>query len=533
MFKRAFLFLFISFSVLANEGIPRSIGALIANDDLVEIDVKSDQIKLLRIGKIPNMCQTEEFYNLDVYTDCTFFKISSNLVATAGHCIGRNIEEAKSFCQNHKIVFGLKSDLVLKKDEQGDLIINREQVIACDELAYFSPYHEFDTAILKVSNAEHIPSLEIERKDPRVSDKVFKYGHSRGVLQKYSSGEVVNKVITYPVASSELNIFMHTNLNVFSGDSGSPLFSEEGKIIGHLSGAILGHSDTYLRKRDLMDTHFCEEDKRYLDGDIGYSTYVKSNTALLGAKNFLENRDLVERFILKPNRVDLNSLLAIDENLNFISQKGHLIDLVNKAKDFDRIRAEVIQITQKRRTILNQLKTRFIPPEVETDLSVDIDSLSRPNRRRLLERALTEGRIQEVLLEYDGETELFYLLSELYRTKDNLELFKEIVKSRPHLILRGVLGFGFTPIDEIHLYIDKKPMLLTLNEEEKMDYYEHLLAIIEGLKYLKENTSHIEELKRLARDNGHPDYVSATSLDWSIFWIYQDFIKIYGINDLE
>ena len=105
----------------------------------------------------------------------------------------------------------------------------RAEVLAIDK--------EKDLALIRVYGASNLKPIPIGSsvKDIEVGDKVHAIGHPEGLMWSYTQGTVSSKRDSYKwkyeKSEHEANL-IQTQTPISSGNSGGPLFSESGKLVG-------------------------------------------------------------------------------------------------------------------------------------------------------------------------------------------------------------------------------------------------------------------------------------------------------------
>lgn len=182
--------------------------------------------ELLR-KKLPSL-SVEETYSMDSsivwkdqlsYSHCTGVVVSKDRVLTANHCL------AEVSCEDTIVVFGYHKNS--KKIESRSCAQLKNHRLDADA--------GVDYAILQLNKAVDIKPVEIQKTDIKVGSQLFVVGYPLGAWQKSSQG-IVRTVVE--------NGNLSTNLDVFSGNSGSPVFEKKsGNLVGLLIG---GESDFEL-----------------------------------------------------------------------------------------------------------------------------------------------------------------------------------------------------------------------------------------------------------------------------------------------
>jgi V8-like Glu-specific endopeptidase len=157
------------------------------------------------------VCSWERFADQMQASRCSGFLVAPDLIATAGHCIADFVE-----CTRFKWVFGYS-----QKPDGGEIFINNSDIYSCKEVIEQK---------LNETTLEDYALIRLDR--PVLNRKPLKYR---------LSGKISNKrelfVLGYPdhlplkyaddasvINNSHSNYFI-TDLDTFSGNSGSPVFN--------------------------------------------------------------------------------------------------------------------------------------------------------------------------------------------------------------------------------------------------------------------------------------------------------------------
>ena len=218
-----------------------------------------------KVGQTPahiayDICKEEKFSEQNVLGACTGFLIDENILMTAGHCISEKIE-----CENVTWVFNRLS---------GDELIHEDYVYGCEEILH--------TGINVVNNYMDFTILKLNRKVKKVKplkmnfdvitaeEPVFTIGHPFGVplviaedafvtstQSTYSSMPIPFELIEEDVFEYNIepsNYFM-ANLDVFTGNSGSPVFNNNEEVIGMISSGKedWNHQNEFCKTGRILD----------------------------------------------------------------------------------------------------------------------------------------------------------------------------------------------------------------------------------------------------------------------------------------
>ena len=188
------------------------------------------------------LCTNVKFYEQKSAPFCTAFVVSEDIIITAGHCIDDNNIDSVVF------IF----DLMLESKNDNFSIVSSEQI-----------YYPKEVLKRVYDTKNRIDYTVVELEEPVSPERVldcstnFKYklgsnnyiiGHPSGLPMKYApDGHITQRPSKY---------YFQTNLNAFSGNSGSPIFDEKtNSVIGIF---IAGESNfTYNKKDDCVQVIDC------------------------------------------------------------------------------------------------------------------------------------------------------------------------------------------------------------------------------------------------------------------------------------
>ncbi len=170
------------------------------------------------------LCKDDRFSNQLILPNCTGFLVTPDTLITAGHCVRR-----KGACRNNYWVF----DYTNKTRR-----IKKENLYRCKKIitqSYDPKEFEDDYAIVKLERkVSNRTPLQVDLSgNVKPGDKMIIIGHpTRLPLKITDNGKV----------SSVMARYFRGNLDIFEGNSGSPVFNAQtGKVIGLAVRAIHGY----------------------------------------------------------------------------------------------------------------------------------------------------------------------------------------------------------------------------------------------------------------------------------------------------
>lgn len=271
------------------------------------------------------LCSEGQKFSKDLsFSHCTATLLTEKYVVTSGHCIenfyhDRISERSNSRLKNQRIVFNVKSD---------------NQLISEDDIYSIKYVHEFvfvqgilDYAILELDRKVSFnPSIRMHKGEQAI-DSVFSMGHSEGTNLKFLGNTRNLKVRSF---------FVHSDLDAFEGDSGSPVFETN-------SGALVGIINAGPKDYVFDGTRNCFEYHRIGQG--------KALTRFIKLSKILRERTKFENFYLefhallnyhhrylrfKKGKADpILVERAREESVNFKKIDYFLGDLLHEEPNFD------------------------------------------------------------------------------------------------------------------------------------------------------------------------------------------------------
>jgi hypothetical protein len=191
-------------------------------------DVNKDFFELWADPLDGFMCKDEPFVRQgSVSYGCTGFLVGPDLLVTAGHCgvnVGEVRNSSENYCEAYTWMFDFYAHTNLKR-------VPKRNVYKCKEIIYATvigeEFVEQDFALIRLDRvAKGRRPLKLADESPVIYDRVSMLGHPMGLPMKYTSNAEVFSV------DPELSFL--TNLDAFSGNSGSPVFNTRDEVVGVL-----------------------------------------------------------------------------------------------------------------------------------------------------------------------------------------------------------------------------------------------------------------------------------------------------------
>lgn len=204
------------FSSIESQELARSVPALIPKRNVSRLPdgkYKLSGIPLESYG----ICSDEAFAEESIIANCSASFIGEDRILTAGHCL----DPDNNTCETYNVVF----DYV-----KGTDTFDPSRVYHCRKVLF----REFDETLVGIDLAIIQLDRKVTDREPieldlgqnlRLNDPLTLIGYPLGISQKV--------VETGKVTSLDIkNVSFHHDLDSFSVNSGSPIFSSQGKQVG-------------------------------------------------------------------------------------------------------------------------------------------------------------------------------------------------------------------------------------------------------------------------------------------------------------
>lgn len=210
----------------------QSIAVAVLSANHQSIDSKQIEIDLDSLEGI--FCPSEPFAgHSSLSYACTGFLVAPDLLVTAGHCasnVGETKNETGMYCEAFQWLFGYESE---KGDGLASKLFPVEDFYRCRKIIYAVREESFpfrDFALIQLDRPVKGRSpLNLAKEPVKSTEKLAMLGHPWGTpLKLTNDGEVL-------VNAMNRQQFL-TNLDAFSGNSGSPVLNEKKEVVGILIG---------------------------------------------------------------------------------------------------------------------------------------------------------------------------------------------------------------------------------------------------------------------------------------------------------
>lgn len=210
---------------IIDENIKRNsecVAIIVMHQGVIETGNGNSFIKTCKYGKLFNLCECERFreQSVVIVPHFTGFLVKDDVIALAGHSVNhRNLTSIR-------VIFGYKmiSSSVPIIELPDENIYNGKELIS-------SSCHGngADWALIKLDRKVKDRAIALfSRTESSFGQSVYAIGHPVGLPQKYSGKARVIKICN--------RTFFTATLNIYSGNSGSPVFNgDTHEVIGIVS----------------------------------------------------------------------------------------------------------------------------------------------------------------------------------------------------------------------------------------------------------------------------------------------------------
>lgn len=238
---------------------PAQASAILFQKDFIQISQNLNwPFRQFSLQQAYPLCRNERFLDQPVLGFCSGVLIDFDKVITAGHCI-----RSQQDCAHIKMTFGWSYNKSLSKT------IPANEIYSCQKiLGRRNTQRDGDYAIIQLDQpVQTAQPIKIAKNEPLFQDRVISLSYPLGLPLKSDQGFITR---------NESNLlFFETQLDTFTGSSGSGLFNIRGELVGILSsGTEDFHEDDIHR---VQTSGGCLNFKRCGIGDCRNERYFKVN----------------------------------------------------------------------------------------------------------------------------------------------------------------------------------------------------------------------------------------------------------------
>lgn len=242
-----------------------SVAILIANGAIIP-EEKTGYFSL--VDKRAGLCDGERFRNEPAVGNCTGFRVGTDLIATAGHCI-----KTQEQCDNLSFIFGFRYDSATARPNRS---IQTSRLYRCKsiERGAYNKQNSDDWRIVKVDRpiGDDVTVAKINSKgDVGVTANVTLIGHPLGLPLKITKNGVVMK--------RSDKVFV-SDIDAFGGNSGSPVFSTDSIEAGTpvVEGVLVSGEDDWVSTSPCLKTKFCRVGDKCTGESATYSSVLTKSS---------------------------------------------------------------------------------------------------------------------------------------------------------------------------------------------------------------------------------------------------------------
>lgn len=263
---------------------------LVSKGSSSKFEVKRDPV-----GKV---CQGELFEKVENLGHCTGFLVEPDLLATARHCI----EVVFGGCSDLAVVFDIKSQVASEAPKS----VPSKNIFYCKQVFY--PTDESrDLALIRLDRSKGASSLDlsVESHWESIGD-LTALGHPLGGVQKVAESGLFRSV------EGEIAV---AELDVFEGNSGSPVLANNGNVLGMIVG---GEADFE------PDESNCLRVRRCKTGTCSGERIIVADSI----KALAERADLIEQIEKTPSKLVHEETIWVNTDIpDFIDgEKSEVLD---------------------------------------------------------------------------------------------------------------------------------------------------------------------------------------------------------------
>ncbi|MGX7004886.1 trypsin-like serine peptidase [Caballeronia sp. KNU42] len=217
--------------------------AILVKSDHYKEEASTLEVFGRRLGEELGLCSDQQYFAQPVVGYCTSFVIGPDTIATAGHCV-----PAKEEMANVRIVFGFREQSNGAVIGLSQTIFKEDVYIPTTVVARAQEPNGADYAVIKVDRpiTNHAPLVLSVDKDIAVGDEVYVIGFPSGLPMKLADNAFVRSVSTRG--------YFVSNLDVFGGNSGSPVFIAGSETV---AGILVRGGTDYVAKDKCNVAYVC------------------------------------------------------------------------------------------------------------------------------------------------------------------------------------------------------------------------------------------------------------------------------------
>ncbi len=215
--------------------------ALVSEDYIPSDKSRMKRFRGDKYGEYSHLCPDQKYILQPTIAFCSGVLIGFKHVLTAGHCI------SESGCQGTHLVLDF---MVNSSSEQSEIAVSSDNIYSCAKVIQRKVTRSMDFAILELDRPVRDREKVLVGPQPESVDSLITIGYPQGIPMKVAlNGSVRSEAGNYIVA----------NLDVLSGNSGSPVYNASLELVGILIG---GEKDyTFDRSLACYRERQCENGK--------------------------------------------------------------------------------------------------------------------------------------------------------------------------------------------------------------------------------------------------------------------------------
>ncbi len=211
------------------------------------------------LGESFPLCKDEPFQDQPRLGFCSGVLVAANKVLTAGHCLPRETD-----CAQTSLLFGFTNERTFHNIKQSELYHCKKILAQENSSTADFTLIELDRAVENIT-----PIVLADKAELETSTNFVSYSHPLGLPLKKDQARLLEM-------KPQLTFFK-VEVDTFKGSSGSPLFNQDGKLVGVLSTG----SEDYLEddqyriqtQGGCLNFNRCQESET-CTGERYYKTYI-------------------------------------------------------------------------------------------------------------------------------------------------------------------------------------------------------------------------------------------------------------------